>query len=189
MNLSPRLVRTKKRVFSAHHMLLNAANLHLEAARSSELSRFNNTLAAMTLAALSIEALANSIGDRVVPDWRDFEALSPQGKIRLLSERLAVEFDKQQEPWATIHWLGVFRNRIAHAKPEEITDVESVTQEQVDREMFAVPHSKLERDITLGNAIRAVEAVYELKSCLCAKLTIEQAFGIEVDMWSVGTEA
>ena len=168
-------------------MLMNAAYLHLEAASSSELSRFNNALAALTLAALAIEALANSIGDRIVQDWKDFETLSPLGKIRFLSERLAVQFDKQQEPWATIHWLGVFRNRIAHAKPEEILDVQSVTQEQVDRDLFSVPHSKLERDITLGNAVRAVDAVYEVKRRLCEKLTDEQAFGIAADMWSDGT--
>ena len=180
---SVKLVRTQSKTFSAHHMLMNAAFLQLEAARKTEVGQFNNWLASLTLSALSVEALANSIGDRMIPEWRDFESLNPFAKVRFLAEKLAIEFDRNVEPWGTICWLGTFRNRIAHAKPEELLETKMVTQDHLDREHFAVPHSKLERDITEGNADRAVEAVYALKKLLCSKLTHEQAFGIEIEAW------
>ena len=98
MNQPQKLVRTQKKTFSAHHMLMNAAFLQLEAARETENSQFNSLLAALTLSSLSVEALANSVGERVVPDWRDFESLSPLGKLRLLAEKLSIEFDRNVEP-------------------------------------------------------------------------------------------
>jgi hypothetical protein len=188
MDKPPQLLRTQRRTFSAHHMLMNAANLQLEAARANDTSRFNHSLGAMIMSALAVEALANSVGDRVVPRWQDFESLSPIGKIRLLTDRLQIDFDRNTEPWATVQWLGVFRNRIAHAKPEEVTERQITTQEQADRDPFRVPHSKLERDVTVGNAARAVNAVYALKDVLCSRLTSEQAFGISADMWTDGLQ-
>ncbi len=169
-------------------MLLNAAYLQLEAARATEISSFNHALGSMIMSALAVEALANAVGDRTVPSWKDFESLSPLGKVRMLAERLGLEFDRSDEPWSTVHWLGVFRNRIAHAKPEELLEVEVTTQDQADRDFLRVPHSKLEREVTVGNAARAVDGVYALKNLLCSKLTPEQAFGISSDMWTDGLE-
>lgn len=187
MNRPQKLVRTQKKTFSAHHMLMNAAFLQLEAARATETSRFNNSLAALTLSALSVEALANSVGERVVPDWKDFESLSPLGKLRLLAEKLSIEFDRNAEPWTTVCWLGIFRNRIAHAKPEELLETKLVSQEKLDRNPFTAPQSKLEREVTVANAARAVDAVYAMKRLLCSKLTQEQAFGIDTEAWIDGS--
>ena len=187
MNQPQKLVRTQKKTFSAHHMLMNAAFLQLEAARETENSQFNSLLAALTLSSLSVEALANSVGERVVPDWRDFESLSPLGKLRLLAEKLSIEFDRNVEPWTSVCWLGIFRNRIAHAKPEELLETKLVTQEKLDRNPFAAPQSKLERDVTVANATRAVDAVYSMKMLLCSKLTHEQAFGIDTEAWMDGS--
>jgi hypothetical protein len=183
MNRPQKLVRTQKKTFSAHHMLMNAAFLQLEVARETETNRFNNLLAALTLSALSVEALANSVGDCVVSDWKDFESLNPIGKLRLLAEKLSIEFDRKAEPWATVCWLGIFRNRIAHAKPEELLEIKPITQEKLDKSPFTGPLSKLERDVTEANAARAVDAVYALKNLLCSKLTTEQAFGICIEAW------
>lgn len=187
MKKEPRYVQTQQRIFSAHHMLMNAAFQHLETAQTTEVSRFNNALSALTLSALAIEALVNSIGDRLVPDWKDFESLNPTAKMRLLSERLSIEFNKDVEPWSTIQWLGKFRNRVAHPKPEEVHNVNAMTKEDVNSTILSVPHSKLERDITLANARRAVDGVYTAKNLICDKLTPEQSFGIVEDIWLCDT--
>ena len=43
-------------------------------------------MAAITLLSLSIEAMANTIGHLVIPDFKDFENSSPIAKVRIICE-------------------------------------------------------------------------------------------------------
>jgi hypothetical protein len=74
-----------------------------------------------------------------------------------------VPYKKEAEPWATARWLVRFRNLIAHAKPEFLREEILMTRDQHDSRLFDPPKSKLEKEITLGNAKRALDAAEALR--------------------------
>lgn len=180
--------RTSERQYSAHHTLLHIAALSLERAEKKEPGWFNDTFVALTFAALAVEAMANAIGDKAVPDWKDFESASPMAKLRILAERLDVSYDSTCEPWETIRWLGKLRNQIAHPKPERIIDERLINEREKDDRLVDPPESKIERQITIGNARRALKAVVDLKWLYCNQIPAENLFGLSFDGWSGSTE-
>jgi len=188
MKAPPKLKRTQERHFSAHHMLIEVARVANERAVKQEPGWFYDALTTMTFSALAVEALCNSIGERKVEDWEDYESSSPNAKLRLLAGRLSINYKKSEEPWFTARWLIKFRNRIAHAKPEFIKEERLLTQEELDKRLFDRPDSKLEREITIANAARALEATTSLKNILCAAISPTEALGLFTDGWSGNTE-
>ncbi len=176
--------KTQEREFFAHHMLLHAAERQIEEAAASEVGRFNKCLAAMVLSSLAIEALVNAVGSRVASDWPTFERLSPLEKLDALVGEMAVVRDSTKEPWSTITQLALFRNDIAHPKPELVVEEKLLHEVGLEKTLFDSPKSELERQITLGNAQRTHNAVNALKKLLTDALPIEKRFGIYVDAWS-----
>lgn len=172
---------TTERNFSAHHMLISAAHSAFEDAKTKQPGWFYNQLVTITLCALSIEAMCNSIGDRVILDWKDYESSSPTAKLRLLCEHLKVDYDKRKEPWVSAHWLCKFRNLIAHAKPEFVREEKVFSRDDYDNRSPEFPKSKVEREITLGNAGRALETAEQIKDLLCTKVPPEKALGLYCD--------
>jgi len=184
----PRLMKqTQSREFFGHHMLLHAAELQLEQARQSEAGRFNNCLSAMTMTALSVEALLNAVGSRAIENWEPFERLRPHEKIVSLQTKLGFSYDSAKHPWDTLRYLSGFRNNIAHAKPEFVEETTHFV-EPATNATFLPPQSKLEREITVGNACRCLKAVQALKGILTDALPDELRLGIFVDSWSGSTE-
>lgn len=181
MKLSPKLKLTTERNFSAHHMLIGAAHTAFQDARAKQPGWFYNALVTITLCALSIEAMCNSIGDRVILDWKDFESASPTAKLRLLCEHLKVDYDKNNEPWVSARWLSKFRNLIAHAKPEFVREEKVLSRDEYDNRGTEFPKSKLEKEITLGNAGRALRTAEQIKDLLCTKVPPEHALGLYGD--------
>lgn len=181
MKPTVRLKVTTERNFSAHHMLIGAARASLEDAKAKRPGFFYSQLIAMTLSALSIEAMCNAIGDRVISDWKDFETSSPNAKLRLLCERLKVQYDKSLEPWASARRLFKFRNLIAHAKPELVREEKVFSREEYDNRSPEFPKSKLEKGVTLENASRAVHTAEQIKDILCTRVPPEDALGLYSD--------
>ena len=142
----------------------------------------------MAFSALAIEALCNSLGKRVVPDWQDFESSPPVTKLRLLTEHLDIEYRKDDEPWSTARWLVKFRNLVAHAKPEFVVEEVLLTQEEQDKRLFDTPKSKLEKQITLNNSKRSLQAAEQIKDILVSKIPVDEALGLDFDGWSGSTE-
>jgi len=188
MNRPVKFKRTQERHFSAHHMLIEAARVASVRASKAEGGWLYDALAAITFSALAVEALCNSFGVRVFEDWEDFESFSPNAKLRLLATKLSIEYLKTDEPWTTVRWLAKFRNRVAHAKPEFVKEEFLLTQAELDKRMFDKPESKLERDITIANATRAVEGAESLKQLLFSRIPPEEAFALFADGWSGHTE-
>ena len=187
---TPRLFRKdEKRTFFAHHMLLHAAEREIAGASESEVGRFNRCLSAMVLASLAVEALVNAVGSRVASDWTSFEALRPQEKLDWLVDRLGIRREKSKEPWTTIQYIGGFRNDIAHPKPEVIVRECVLPEIGLEKTAFDPPRSRLEREITLGNAKRLHAAVQALQGILTDAMPMELRFGIYADMWHGGTSA
>lgn len=154
---------TKARSFAPHHTFLGAARVSLGLAKSKQPGWHYHEFTSIVISALSIEALANAVGAHVMEDWKDFESSSPWAKLRLLCERLNVDFNRTSEPWATAKWLCGFRNKAAHAKPEYLLEVKQIPDQAFEKESGKWPESSLERDITLGNATRAYEAIQQIK--------------------------
>jgi hypothetical protein len=179
--------RVQERHYSAHHTLLRVARFELGKAELKEVGWFDSTFVVLTFSALAIEALSNAIGDRIVPDWEDFESANPLAKVRLLAERLNIPYSPDSEPWRTIRWLGKFRNLVAHPKPEAILGDQFITEREADNRPFDPPKSKLERKVTIENAKRAFEAVEKAKLLFCEKIPIEERFGLFSDGWLTKT--
>jgi hypothetical protein len=178
---------THARTYSAHHALQDIAARCADLSEKEEAGSFNNALVAITLSALSIEAMSNAIGDRIVPRWSDFESASPLAKVRLLAEHLQIEYIPDAEPWQSLQWLVKFRNRIAHAKPEKIV-AESLVKGTGVENFGDKPESKTEAEVTPANARRAVHAVQTTKHMLCDHIPAEQRFGLNIDAWTAGME-
>jgi hypothetical protein len=179
--------KSEQREFFAHHMLLHAAELEIEDAEANERGRFNKCLAAMVMTALAVEAIANAVGSRAVSDWAAFEPLRPHEKLDILVRELSIVRDETKEPWTTLAFLGGFRNDIAHAKPKIVATERVLPEAALAKTAFAAPRSKLEREITLGNARRVYAAVHAVKGILTDALPVEKRFGIYADMWSGST--
>jgi len=153
----------KAREFQPHHTFLGAARVALKLAESREPGWHYHEFTAIVMSALSIEALANAVGSRAMTDWSDFESSSPWAKLRLLCESLNIDFDRTTEPWSTAKWLCGFRNKAAHAKPEDLFEVKQISDKAFEKERNKWPESSLEREITLGNAKRAYAAIHQMK--------------------------
>lgn len=179
-----RVKRTQERAFSAHHMLTHAAERALEAAERERKGSQFGYLSAMLFSALAMEALCNSIGQRIVEDWEDFSSCNPIAKLRLLAERLGIDYVKDKEPWSTARSLIKFRNALAHAKPELIVEEMIMTHEEHDKGAFDVPASKLERLVTRANAIRAVAEVEKIEHNLLKRLPRKHAMELKIDHWT-----
>jgi hypothetical protein len=165
-------------------MLIRTASLANKRAKKRERGWMYDELTAMTFSALAIEALCNSIGNRVFSDWDDYESSSPNAKLRLLADRLGLKYTKEKEPWSTARWLVKFRNLIAHAKPELIVEEKLITQEELDKRLFDAPKSKLEKWINAGNADRAVRGAEDIKEALIRSMPSEDALGLAADAWT-----
>ena len=184
MKSSKLLRRIQERNFSAHHKFIRVASLANERAKKQEPGWFYDELIAMTFSALAIEALCNSIGERVFAEWDDYESSSPNAKLRLLADRLGVKYAKDKEPWATGRWLVKFRNLVAHAKPEVIVEEKLISEEEYDQRLFDAPKSKLEKWINAPNADRAVRGAKQIKDIFLKSMQPEDTLGLAGDAWS-----
>ena len=175
--------QVQNREFFGHHMLLHAAEIQIEIAKQSKEGRFNNCLASMTMTALAVEALVNAVGSRVAKDWEYFERLNPLEKLQALQRELQFTYEPAKKPWDTLHFLTGFRNDIVHAKPELVEEVKHFVEPAPNKILFRTPLSRLEQEITVGNASRSFEAVQFLKGILADALPVELRVGIYADAW------
>ncbi|HEY2338158.1 MAG TPA: hypothetical protein VGI18_12395 [Burkholderiales bacterium] len=188
MSEEPGLLRqSQERHYSAHNTFIHIALTELELAKPGMVGEFSHALVAITLSALAVEGLANAIGDRVIPEWSDFESAAPFAKLRLLADHLGLPYTSTTEPWSTLKWLCRLRNRLAHPKPEHVKQQKTVTQQEHESRSFVPPQSKLESEITEQNARRAVKAVEAIKYALAELVPMEQRFGLTSDGWTTST--
>jgi hypothetical protein len=180
-----------ERSFHAHHMLLRIAGDELETVKRAEPLSPDRCLVVMTFTALALESLANSIGEKVVEGWDDFENLRPIAKLRFLAEHLELPYASDKEPWLTLKQVFRFRNQIAHAKSEIIKTEKIINETQLEKLRLSFsdpPKSKLEDQLTLGNATRFVETARAVEKMFYSKLSDSDNFDIASKGWVEGTE-
>ena len=177
-----------ERFYSEHHRLLRIARHSLGNAKKKEPGWADDEFLAITLSALAIEAIYNAVGERAVNKWENFESCNPTAKARIICTHLHIKYDSSREPWATLLWLSIFRNLVAHPKAATIAESKVVSeQDHAQGTHRTAPKSKLEKRVTLQNAEKAIKAVDVALSLFCEKLSIEDQFGISGDMWSVSS--
>jgi hypothetical protein len=188
MNKKRLFIHSQERQFFAHHMLLHASDMAIKEAESAESGQFNKCLSAMVMISISVEALLNAVGSIVTMDeWPSFERLPPHEKIDSLVNHLGIIRDAKKHPWPTLRHLGSFRNKIVHAKPEPISKTNIVPIQALTNNIDNLPESKLEKEITLGNAKNMLNAVQVLKEIFVDALPEEKRYCIKIDMWSGST--
>lgn len=173
-NLSVR----QQRHFSAHGMLLRSASRYLIAAENDERFCFDGDFVCLVMTALAVEALCNTTGELIFPEWKDdYESLSPMQKIRFICRKLDIPYDIESDPFQSIRWLLRFRNKIAHAKPEPLSSEMMMTNEEFDHlQRSDGPQSELEAIVNVQAARRALSAVETLEDLLFDKLPEEERY-------------
>lgn len=110
----------QERVFFPYVPYIESARYFCgELARKDYVS-WHDLLAATVLLSLSVEAIANTIGELVVPDFKDFESSSPKAKIRIICESIGLEFNRDKSPFIEIIYLLKIRNQLAHPKYQRL---------------------------------------------------------------------
>lgn len=171
------------RHFHAYHQLLQTAQMALEDIEEGRRGSYHYQTIAITFSALALESIVNSFGEQFVNGWSDFETASPIAKLRVVFLHFDLNIDTEKDPWSAAIWLVKFRNKIAHAKPEQVKFNGELTEEQFEKFRYEPPESKLEKTISLTNAKRAVAAIETIKDMLCEKLSIEEIENFLCDGW------
>jgi hypothetical protein len=174
------------RTFLPHRLLLDAAFRALQAAKSKKEGCWWDWLTVILYSSLSIEAIGNTYGTAMFDRWDDFETCSPLAKIRLVAEKCGVVPDFSRSPWQIVPELVSFRNRIAHAKPEEINHCSIQTTDDYEKVLYAKPESKLEKMVTEHFAQKSYEAICAILGLLSEKLPPAITVKCELEMWHGG---
>jgi hypothetical protein len=171
------------RHFHAYHQLLQTARMVLEDIKEGRRGSYHYQTIAITFSALALESIVNSFGEQFIDGWSDFETASPIAKLRIVFSHFDLDIDTKNDPLAAAIWLIKFRNKIAHAKPEQVKFDGELTEEQFEKIQYEPPKSKLEKTISLANAKRAVAAIETIKNMLCEQLSIEKIENFLHDGW------
>jgi hypothetical protein len=162
------IVRTKtERRFNPHVCLfLPAVQHHLRTAKEKKAGCYYDWFAVIVLSALSLEAIGNSYGDVLIPDWKDFESSSPKAKLRLIAHRCGIKPDFSKPPWATASQLLKFRNLIAHAKRKHFKEERDCDESNCRGGFGARFDSDIEKMITEKFAAQGSDAVENIIKAL-----------------------
>ncbi len=104
--------------------LRSAADFTLEQAEETEDGSFLNCMASIILSAFCIEAYLNHIGSELLPYW-DKEikkGLSVHNKLKIICHHLNLVPDYSRAPFQSFKSIVKYRNLLAHAETEKITD-------------------------------------------------------------------
>jgi hypothetical protein len=101
-----------------------AADWALEQAEGTGEGRFYNCMSSIILSAFCIEAYLNHIGSKLLPYWDDEvkKGLGIQNKLKIICHHLNLAIDFSHRPFQSFKQIMRFRNLLAHATTEKISD-------------------------------------------------------------------
>ena len=104
--------------------LHSAADWALEQAEGTEEGKFYNCMSSIILSAFCIEAYLNHIGSILLPYWDDEikKGLSIHNKLKIICHHLNLVPDFSHRPFQSFKQIVKFRNLMAHATSEKISD-------------------------------------------------------------------
>ena len=156
-------VKVERNIYE--HLYLGSIALNqLEQAKTEEDGhRFRWIIPSMAFSVFRVEALCNIYGGQLFPHWTHFESMSFIGKIAMISEFLSIEVNFSAEPWQTLDKMKRFRNDLAHAKPQKVSEIHEVPESFPEN---LVPFPQDRKTIlsysTIENAERFEEVATEL---------------------------
>jgi hypothetical protein len=163
-------------VFFPYTPYLDSANHFCSELERKEYVGWYDLLASVTLTALSVEALVNTIGELVVHDFKDFESSSPAAKLRVICQTMGLEFNRTKKPFAEVMNLLRIRNRLAHPKYKHLRyESPEMPIEEARRhyhEVGEVLHD-IEKSLSPDIARKSLDAVVDLAQMLRATLKHE----------------
>lgn len=99
-------------------------------------------MAALTMAAFTIEAHANHVGQQLFPSWKSIEhGISPIGKMKMFIEMKKIDIVFEKSPFNTVHELMKWRNQVAHGITENWSSTEKASVETSDQILGKIEHS------------------------------------------------
>jgi hypothetical protein len=155
----------QERVFLPYELYIDSARHFVGELDRKEYVSWYDLAAAVTLLALSIEAIANTIGEHAIDDFKDFESSSPKAKIRLICEALSIKFDRTKPPFADVIELLRIRNQLAHPKFQRLkyeSKEMSLTAAQKHYREVGEPLHDIEKALTPEMAKKSLTAVSAL---------------------------
>lgn len=103
-------------------------------------------LAALTMAAFSIEAFTNHVGQHLFQSWKHIErGMSPTGKLRMFIEMLKIKIKYEEAPFNTVHELMKWRNQIAHGTTKTYPSSEIATPDTYEEVLSKMEHADWEK--------------------------------------------
>jgi hypothetical protein len=147
---------TKKRDVRVHAELWHTSNCLLDAGQKESKGSAHQFRASLIFRAFSLEALLNFLGQHLIGHWKYLERLSPIEKLELLTDVIHVKPDYGSAPWQTVKELFIFRNALAHGKPETLSsETFEDLDDFLDGNLGEYLQTNWERLCTEKNAVRA----------------------------------
>lgn len=149
-----RLSVSSERIVHTHAYLYSAAYWALEQAEGTEEGRFYNCMSSIMLSAFCIEAYLNHIGSELLPYWDDEvkKDLSIQNKLKIVCHHVDLFPDFSRRPFQSFKQIVKFRNILAHAVTEKVS--EKGTQTIHDGERVKYPETWWKKQCKLHIAKR-----------------------------------
>lgn len=154
-------VKVKRGIFE-HNFLSSIAINQLSRAKEEENGhKFRWLIPSMAFSVFRVEALCNIYGSQLFPHWDHFESTSFIGKIAMISEFLEIEVDFSKQPWQDLDKMKIFRNTLAHAKPQSVSEVHEIP-EGVSERLAPLPTGK--KTIMSYSSVKNAERFEEVAS-------------------------
>lgn len=171
---------TGKREVSPFQTLASTAGYAIEKAEESERGSTLETLTAMLMSSMMVEAVLNHVGAQIFHAsgehhlWTTVERSRPEDKLTVICERIGYSLDFSREPFQCFRPMFKFRNLIAHGKTEVI-----VRQFLVDVDEYPniLRHPEFmpewEKQCTIDNAHRFFDAADAIAWTLCRESGVQ----------------
>ncbi|MDQ8201234.1 hypothetical protein QEH56_23925 [Pelagicoccus enzymogenes] len=175
---------SERRPFHAHHLLIQSADHAWKISNEKGQIPKLSYMVVMLNCAIATESICNSVGSILSSNWDEW--MKTLDKLELVCSLLQIDYKKDDEPWSTAGFLQAFRNDLVHAKPEIVEKKTTMTEEAFERD-FDFPESKLEKQITKGNAERAITGIKKIRDTLCLPVPAGKSFGLFAKSVSAST--
>jgi hypothetical protein len=118
-------------------------------------------MACLTIIAFAFEAQMNFLGFKLIENWDERQPYLD--KFKRVAKKLNVAIDYQSQPHSTVKELKVFRDTLAHGKPQEIKSEEEaiITREELGRrDVLKADWQKSVTEEFLGRAYNDTESIW-----------------------------
>ena len=160
-------------VFFPYSPYVDSAQHFCSEMKRKEYVSWYDLLAAVTILGLSVEAIANTFGELLVPNFKDFESASPKAKLRVICEHTGIAFNRNRTPFIEVLNLLKVRNQLAHPKYQKLhyeSEVMPLRDAQAHYHALGEILHDVEKSLTPELAQRSLAAVLSLAGTLRSKL-------------------